>query len=225
MTTALLLRAQGDPSPLYTAAGEGLTAAVEAFVRNVPLEDPAPALPADLADRLARWSVARPPGGFASRPELRRHAAAGLEAARSLAVHLGPAWSVRYWDERHRTAKFVCWGCRRLHWSLYPHGVPPHPLHIVVEGEYQWHPLRAEGFEDFAPDDPAAGLGLSDDLVADLYRWSADIDAAMELYLRERDEDEDDARRRELDRRGRDLTERVARELGPGRTAAYGGLA
>ncbi|MFI6765403.1 hypothetical protein [Streptomyces sp. NPDC050355] len=43
--------------------------------------------------------------------------------------------------------------------------------------------------------------------------------------MKERDEDRDDARRRELDRRGKELAERVARELGPGRTVTYAGPA
>ncbi|MEV7130136.1 hypothetical protein [Streptomyces sp. NPDC093260] len=150
----------------------------------------------------------------------------GLEAARSLARHLGPLWVVRYWDEGHGAAKFVCWGCDRLHWALDAHGTPPHhPLSITVVGEYKWPPLRAEGFGDFAADDPAAALGLSGELVADLYAWAADFDAGMELWLKDRDDEADDARREELDRRGRALTERVARELAPGRTVTYGGLA
>ncbi|WP_326667860.1 hypothetical protein [Streptomyces canus] len=47
----------------------------------------------------------------------------------------------------------------------------------------------------------------------------------MEQYLNDRDDAKDDARRGELDLRGRDLAERVAREAGPARTVTYGGLA
>lgn len=86
-------------------------------------------------------------------------------------------------------------------------------------------PAPRGGFGDFAPDDPTAGLDLSDELVADLYRWAADFNAGMEQYLNDRDDAKDDARRGELDLRGRDLAERVAREAGPARTVTYGGLA
>ncbi|MFI1052386.1 hypothetical protein [Streptomyces griseoruber] len=178
-----------------------------------------------LSDRLASWSRARPAAGFASHQPLRTHAKQGLETAQALARHLGPQWVVRYWDEARATMKFVCWGCRRLHWSLDEHDTPPFPLRITVEGEYKWYPLRAEGFGDFAPDDPAAGLDLSDELIADLYTWAADFNAGMEQYLKDRDDGKDDARRQELDLRGKDLAARVAREAGPGRTVTYGGLA
>ncbi|MFD3837711.1 hypothetical protein ACFWWC_15785 [Streptomyces sp. NPDC058642] len=160
-------------------------------------------LPADLADRL------REPG---------------LEAAQALAQHLGPGWSVRYRDERHRTTKSVCWGCPRLHWAADPHETPPSPSHIVVEGEYKWYPLRAEGFDDFAPDDPAAALGLSEALVDDLYAWSQAVDAAMDTWLTDRDDAALDAAHDRLRDAGRELTERVAHEVGPERTVAYGGV-
>ncbi|WP_116210850.1 hypothetical protein [Streptomyces olivoreticuli] len=220
----LLVRARGDRSPLYTSDA-GFYADPDDFTSGVPVDDPGLGLSGDLAHGLVSWSTARPLGGFASRPPLRKHVKKGLELVQTLAKHLGPTWVVRYWDEQHGSAKFVCWGCQRLHWTLDAHGNPPHPLHMVVEGEYKWGPLRAEGFGDFMPDDPAAALGLSDDLVDDLYKWSADFDANMNLYLEERDGEKDDARRRELDRRGEELTERVARELAPGRTVRYGGLA
>ncbi|MEU3751305.1 hypothetical protein AB0H17_00870 [Streptomyces olivoreticuli] len=220
----LLVRARGDRSPLY-ASYAGFHADPDDFTSGVPVDDPSLKLPGGLAHGLISWSTARPPEGFASRPPLRKHVKKGVELARTLAKHLGPTWVVRYWDEQHGSAKFMCWGCQSLHWTLDAHGSPPHPLHIVVEGEYKWGPLRAEGFGDFAPDDPAAALGLSSDLVDDLRKWSADFDANMNLYLEERDEEKDDARRRELERRGEELTERVARELAPGRTVKYGGLA
>ncbi|ARF53503.1 hypothetical protein [Streptomyces gilvosporeus] len=220
----LLVRAQGDRSPLYELYA-GLSADGGDFTSSVPADDPDVDLADDVARGLVSWSTARPPGGFASRPQLRQHVEQGLTLAQAVAKHLGPAWVVRYWDEQHQAAQFVCWGCQRLDRTLDAHGDPPHPLRIVVVGEYKWFPLRAEGFGDFAPDDPAAALGLSDELIGDLYGWSADFDANMELYLKERDEDRDDARRRELARRGEELAERVARELGPGRTVTYAGLA
>ncbi|MEV6669773.1 hypothetical protein [Streptomyces sp. NPDC051162] len=220
----LLVRARGDRSPLYTSDA-GSYADPDGFTIGVPVDDPGLGLPGDLAYSLISWSTTRPPEGFTSRPPLRKHVKKGLELAQTLAKHLGPTWVVRYWDERHGSAKFVCWGCQRLHWTLDAHGSPPHPLHIVVEGEYKWGPLRAEGFGDFMPDDPAAALGLSDDLVDDLYKWSADFNANVDLYVQERDEDRDDARRRVLDQQGQELTERVARELAPGRSVRYGGLA
>lgn len=219
----LLVRARGGDSPLYLADDEG-DDDLTRFTRSVPLDDQVLGLTEHLAGRLASWSRARP-GAGASRQNLRRHAKQGLEVAQALARYLGPQWVVRYWDDAYDTDKFVCWGCRRLHWSLDEHDAPPYPLHITVEGEYKWHPLRAEGFGDFAPDDPTAGLDLSDELVADLYRWAADFNAGMELYLKDRDEVGDDERRRELDLRGRDLAARVAREAGPARTVTYGGLA
>jgi hypothetical protein len=65
---------------------------------------------------------------------------------------------VRYWDEHHRTAKWVCWGCERLHWQRDSHGTPPHPLDITVEGEFQYGPLRSDGFGDFLPTIPPPRL-------------------------------------------------------------------
>jgi len=220
----LLVRARGDASPLYRLGGED-DEDLSRFTRSVPLDDPGLGLTGALADRLTSWARARPGEGPVSRRNQRAHAKWGLEVAQALARYLGPQWVVRYWDDAYDTGKFVCWGCRRLHWSLDEHDTPPYPLRITVEGEYKWHPLRAEGFGDFAPDDPAAGLDLSDELVADLYRWVADFDAGMEQYLKDRDDANDDARRRELDLRGRDLAERMAREAGPAKTVTYGGLA
>ncbi|MER7568414.1 hypothetical protein ACGFWE_15505 [Streptomyces sp. NPDC048523] len=194
----VLVRAQGDDSPLYLADEEGADA-LSRFTRSVALDDPGLGLTESLADRLTSWSRARPGGGSATRQTVRRHAKQGLEAAQALARYLGPQWVVRYWDDAYGTDKLVCWGCRRLHWSLEEHDTPPYPLRITVEAEYKWYPLRAEGCGDFA--------------------------AGMEQYLNDRDDAKDDARRGELDRWGRDLAERVAREAGPARTVTYGGLA
>lgn len=174
-----------------------------------------PTLPAGLDDRLHAWSDARPPDGFPSRPALRKHVRQGLQLTQALAKHLGPAWAVQYWDERHASAKFVCWGCGKACWTREAHGIPPHPLDIAVVGEYGAGPLRAAGFGDFLPDDPVAGLDLPGDLVEGFRAWSADVDTAMEL---------DDARRRELYRRGEDLAHRLAAAAGPGRTVRYLGL-
>jgi len=190
---------------------------------NLP-DAPAPDLPDDLRRRLADWSLARPAGGFASRPELRRHVARGLELARAVARRLGPEWAVRYQDERHRTTKYVCWGCGHLHWTPDAHGIPPHPVDLVVVGEYGAYPLRAEGFGHFSPDDPAAALDLSAALVADLNRWAADVKAAMDTWVHDRDS----ARLHDTYARLRDegelLTARVARELPPGRSVTFEGV-
>lgn len=218
----LLIRAQGGTSPLYTTDEAG-RADMDAFTRNLPIDDPCLSLSDRLAGEVAAWFRARPQGGSAPGPEQRRHALDGLALSQSLAAYLGPQWTVRYWDEVHGTVKILCWGCRRLHWGL--DDTPSYPVHIVVEGEYKWYPLRADGFGDFAPDNPAAALHLSDGLVADLYQWAKDIDANMELYLKERDDDSDDARRRALEQRGERLAERVDRETGPGRIVTYAGLA
>ncbi|WP_326667859.1 hypothetical protein [Streptomyces canus] len=152
----LLVRAQGDDSPLYLADEEGAEN-VSRFTRSLPLDDPGLGLTASLAEQLTSWSRTRPVGGSASRQTMRRYAKQGLEVAQTLARYLGPQWVVRYWDDAYATDKFVCWGCRRLHWSLDAHDTPPYPLRITVEGEYKWHPLRADGFGDFAPDDPPPG--------------------------------------------------------------------
>ncbi len=148
----------------------------------------------------------------------------GLVLAQSLAARLGPRWVVRYWDGAYDTVKFVCWGCRRLHWSLDEHGTPSFPVRVTVEAEYKWYPLRADGFGDFAPDDSTAVMHLSEGLVADLYQWAKDFDTGMERYLRDRDDAADDVRRGELDLRGQELAERIARELGPARQVTYGVL-
>ncbi|GAA4314242.1 hypothetical protein GCM10023086_35440 [Streptomyces venetus] len=213
----LLVRARGDGSPLY-ATDAGAYARVEDFTRTLPVADHALGLPDDVVRRLTEWNRARPTDGFEARPALRKHVKQGLEIARLVAKHLGPGWVVRFWDERHQEEKFVCWGCERLHWTVDAHDAPPHPLDITVEGEYGLYPLHAEGFGSLAPDDPAAALHLSDDLVTAFYQWKGAIETTLM-----NDGDDDEWQR--LFEEGRDLSERLARELGPARTVTYRGIA
>ncbi|MGY4982875.1 hypothetical protein ACWCYL_38005 [Streptomyces sp. 900105755] len=222
---SLLVQARGEPSPLYEPEDPAAHDDLGAFTRAVPLDDDRLALPADLADELRSWWLSRPPEGFGSRPDLRKHVKRGLEIAHRLAERLGPAWSVRYWDERHRTAKWLCWGCDRLHWERDEHGTPPHPLDLTVEGEFKYGPLRADGFGDFFPDDPAAALELSDGLVSDLYAWAKGIDDTLNLDVRDREDGKYDAEWERLFRDGSVLAQRVAHELGPSRTVTYKGVA
>jgi hypothetical protein len=98
------------------------------------------------------------------------------------------------------------------------------PLHITVLGEYHAYPLRKDAHDDFAPDDPHAALGLSDALVAGLYAWARDIDAAMNTWLADRDDTRWEVAFRRLHEEGENLAERLARELGPGRTVTYEGV-
>lgn len=221
----LLVRARSEPSPLYEPYEGGGSGDLDVFTLNVPLDDSRFGLPKDLADALNAWSSSRPAEGFPSRPHLRKHVKQGLAVARMLARHLGPAWAVRHWDERHRSAKWVCWGCDRLHWERDSHGTPPHPLDLVVEGEFGSWPLRAEKFGNFAPDDPAAALHLSDGLVADLYTWATAIDTTLNLHIRDRQDDRHEPEWERLFREGKDLARRLAHELGPARKVTYKGLA
>ncbi|WP_405602223.1 hypothetical protein OG741_27390 [Streptomyces sp. NBC_01410] len=221
----VLVQARGEPSALYEPEDPGAYEDLRAFTRNVPLDEHRLVLPADLADSLRSWSLSRPPAGFASRPDLRKHVKQGLAVAQRLARQLGPSWSVRYWDECLRTAKWVCWGCDRLHWERDSHGAPPHPVDITVEGEYKFGPLRSDGFGDFFPDDPAAALALSDGLVAGLYAWAESIDTTLNLDLRDREEGKYDLEWERLFHEGMELARRVAHELGPARKVTYRGLA
>ncbi|WP_405938911.1 hypothetical protein OG338_21760 [Streptomyces sp. NBC_00726] len=221
---ALLVRARGEASPLYTSS-EGADADVDSFTRHVPLDDASLLLPADLAEALGFWAASRPPEGSGSRAAVRKHAARGLKVTQGVARHLGPSWAVRYWDEPHGTTKWVCWGCDRLHWERDSHGTPPHPVDISVEGEFKFGPLRSDGFGDFFPDDPAAALALSGALVADLYAWARSIDDGMNAYLQDRDEaGYQDIALRQF-REGEDLARRVAHELGDLRKVTYRGMA
>ncbi|MET8247209.1 hypothetical protein ABZV31_23975 [Streptomyces sp. NPDC005202] len=223
----ILVRAGSDLSPLSEPREDGTYEVIDTFTCTVPLDDSRLALPESLADTLRSWSLSRPADGFPSRPDLRKHVKQGLEAAKSLARHLGPSWAVRYWDERHETAKWVCWGCGRLHWERDSHGTPPHPVHITVEGEHKHGPLRSDGFGDFFPDDPAAALALSDGLVSGLYAWADGIDTTLDLDLdlRDREDGTYDAEWERLFREGTELAKRVAHELGPARTVTYKGPA
>lgn len=222
----LLLRTLDGPSPLYEPADPvGSWDDLATFTRNVPLHDSRLDLPADLADVVRSWSLTRPPEGFTARPALRKYVKRGLTAAQRLARHLGPSWTVRYWDEGLGTVKWVCWGCDRLHWERDPHGTPPHPLDITVEGEFGFAPLRSDGFGDFFPDDPAAAMNLSDDLVAALYAWARSIETTLNLYVQDREDGKYDDEWRRLFREGGDMAKQLAHELGPARTVTYKGVA
>lgn len=194
------------------------------LARSIPLDDPGLGLPIAVRQRLAAWFQERPVDGFPSRPQLRGHVARGWEIARAVAAALGPEWAVRYRDERHGTVRFVCWGCGRPHWTQDAHGTPPHPVDIRVKGYYGAHPLRADGFDDFAPDDPAAALGLSEEVVDDLNSWADGVKTAMDGWLDDRDDGRLDAEFARLHAEGEALTERVAGELGPGRTVTFDGI-
>ncbi|NEA64239.1 hypothetical protein [Streptomyces sp. SID12488] len=221
----LLVQARGEPSPLYGLEDPGAYEDLGAFTSNVALDDDRPALPPELAEALRSWSLSRPPEGFASRPALRKHVKQGLTVSRRLARHLGPLWPVRYWDERLGTAKWVCWSCDRLHWERDSHGVPMYPVDLTVEGEFRFGPLRSEGFGDFFPDDPAAGLDLPEELVADLYAWAEDIDTKLNMYVQDRDENKHEGECERQFREGAELARRVAHEVGPDREVTYKGLA
>jgi len=221
----LLVQARGESSPLYESYEDGAYRDVDTFTGHVPLDEPELGLPEDLAEALRSWSLSRPPEGSASAPDLGEHVEHGLGVARRLARRLGPSAVVRYWDELHRTSKWVCWGCDRQHGEGDSHGAPPHPVHIDVDGEYKYGPLRSEGFGDFLPDDPAAALHLSDGLVSALYAWAAGIDTTLDLLIRDRDEATCDGEWQRLFREGGDLARQVAHELGPTRTVTYKGLA
>jgi hypothetical protein len=222
----VLVHARHEPSPLYEPpVGGWWEEDTTSFSVNIPLEDPALALPAYLSEDLRSWSLSSPSEGFASRVDMREHVERGLGVARRLARHLGPSWAVRYWDAHQRTMKWLCWGCDRLHWERDRHGAPPHPVDITVEGEFKYGPLRSEGFGDFFPDDPAAGLALSDGLVTALYTWAKDIDDTMNRDLRDREDGKYDAVWQRLFHAGADLARRVAHELGPARKVTYKGVA
>ncbi|MFB0620789.1 hypothetical protein [Streptomyces sp. AGS-58] len=78
----LLVRAQGEPSPLYEREHAGAWDEADAFTRNVQMDDFRLDLPEDLANALRSWSLARPPKGFSSCPDLRKHVKEGLAAER-----------------------------------------------------------------------------------------------------------------------------------------------
>ncbi|MEV1066358.1 hypothetical protein [Streptomyces sp. NPDC050263] len=164
-------------------------------------------------------------GPVPTKHELRRHVERTRAVARELAAYLGPAWAVRYRDERRGDERFVCWGCGEVFLTFEAYGDPPHhPLHITLLGEYHAHPLRKGAHDDFAPDDASAALGLSDALVADLSAWARGIDAAMDAWLGDREDARRESAFRRLHEAGETLAERLAGELGPGRTVTYEGV-
>ncbi|MFD5430064.1 hypothetical protein [Streptomyces sp. NPDC127084] len=221
----VLLQARGKASPLYEPENSCSHAELGSFTRYVGLNDYRLSLPADLAAALRSWSLSRPPESFASRRDLRKHAEQGLATAQVLAAHLGPSWAVRYWDEHQKTDKWVCWGCDRLHWQRDRRETPPHQVHLTLEGEFQYGPLRSDGFGDFFPDDPAAGLHLSDRLVTDLYAWAKSIDSTLNRDVHDRVDGAYDDDWQRLFLEGTKLAERLAHEVGPTRTVTYKGLA
>ncbi|WP_151478509.1 SMI1/KNR4 family protein [Streptomyces albicerus] len=110
----ILVRAQGDASPLYVADA-GPWPGIGDFTRSVPAESLG--FPEATTDQLMAWSKDRPGSSSA----LRQHVREGVGIAQRVARNLGRAWAVRYWDERHNTAKFVCWDCLHLHFTPYSH--------------------------------------------------------------------------------------------------------
>ena len=224
-TRHLLVQGRGEPSPLYESYLGWAYEDIDTYTGCVPLDDPVLGLPADLADALRAWSLSRPSEDSASPPSLSEHVQQGLVVARRLARHLGPAVAVRYRDERHRTSTWICWGCDRLHEESDGNDAPPHPLHIDVDGEFKYGPLRSDGFGDFFPDDPTAALHLSDGLVTALYAWADGINTTLNLMIGDRDEAKYDGEWQRLFREGMDLARQVAHEIGPGRTVTYKGLA
>ncbi|MGQ4390366.1 hypothetical protein [Streptomyces sp. SAS_270] len=232
-TRRLLVQARGEPSPVYESYEYGYGPYedwthddhIDTFTGHVPLDEPELGLPEDLAETLRSWSLSRPPEGSDSRAELTEHARQGAAVAHRLARHLGPSAAVRYWDEQHSTSYGICWGCDRPHAEGDGHGRPPHPVHIEVDGEYRFGPLRSHGFGDFFPDDPAAALHLSDELNTALYAWAGRINTTLDLLIRDRDEAKYDDEWQRLFREGRDLARLAAHEIGPARTVTYKGLA
>ncbi|MER6013621.1 hypothetical protein [Streptomyces bluensis] len=58
----LLVQARGEQSPLCEPPEGGWwNEDIQSFTVNIPLEDAALALPADLSDALRSWSLSRPP--------------------------------------------------------------------------------------------------------------------------------------------------------------------
>jgi len=218
----LFVRAYGDESPLYVPGDEE---DLSQCASSLPLDAPELGLTDLLVDRLRSWSRARPGEGATSRQNLRRHSKQGLEVARALARYLGPQWAVCFRDDARASDTFVCWGCGGAHQPLDEHDSPPYPLHVIVEGEFMWLPLRADGVGDFAPDDPVVGLDLSDGLVTSLTTWARDINDTLNRDLRDRVDGKYDDAWQQLFDTGTDLARRVAHELGPARRVTYKGLA
>ncbi|MFM9449102.1 hypothetical protein [Streptomyces acidiscabies] len=209
----ILVRARGGASPLWGVLDFGELAFDDGYVFSVPLDDDRLGLAADLVDALRAWD-AEGAGDFA----------AGLVLARRIARHLGDAWVVRCWDDVRREGRRVCWGCESFY-DEHDASRPPHPVHLVVEGEFAYAPLRAEGFGEFLPDDPVAALELSEGLAEALRAWARDIDATLVPWLRDRADGTYEGECERLFREGFGLAERVAGEVGATRTVTYKGLA
>lgn len=209
----ILVRARGGASPLWGVLDFGELKFEDAYLFSVPLDDDRLGLAGDLVDALRAWG-SEGGGDFA----------AGLVLARRVARQLGDSWVVRCWDDVRREGRRVCWACE-LFYDQHGDARPPHPVHLVVEGEFKWAPLRAEGFGDFFPDDPVAALGLSEGLSEALCAWARDIDGAVNVWLRDRRDWEYEGACERLFQEGLELAERVAGEVGGGRTVTYKGLA
>ncbi|PWG11118.1 hypothetical protein DF268_23275 [Streptomyces sp. V2] len=209
----ILVRARGGDSPLWGVLGFGVSRFEDAYVFSVPVDDDRLGLGADLVEALRGWGAGGA-GGFGD----------GLALARWVAREVGDSWGVWWWDDVRGEGRRVCWGCEKFY-DQHDEGRPPHPVHLVVEGEFGYAPLRAEGFGDFLPGDLVGALGLSEGLAEALGAWARDVDAAVNLWLRDREDRAYEEVCERLYREGLGLAERVAREVGGGRTVTYKGLA
>ncbi|WP_075734364.1 hypothetical protein [Streptomyces acidiscabies] len=208
----ILVRARGGASPLWGVLDFGELKFDDGYVFSVPLDDDRLGLAGDLVDALRAWG-SEGAGDFT----------AGLVLARRVARQLGDAWVVRCWDDVRREGRRVCWGCE-LFYDEHEEGRPPHPVHLVVEGEFGCSPLRAEGFGDFRADDPLAAMELSEGLTGALRAWAYAIDDALHLWLRDRVDWRYESECERLLQEGFGLAERVAGEVGATRTVTYKGL-
>ena len=169
---------------------------------GVSPDDPRLGLSHDVAEAVRAWCVTPGDG--------KRGVTAALGFR--VAAELGPGWALSCHDELHGSTHLVCWQCGAFHWYLKPHPVRQLPRVLQVRGQYAHGPLRAEGFGDFAPDDPTAGLQLTPGLVDDFYAWSQAVRRQAEYGTPDGPE---------LDVRGAVLADRLATELGHGWTVEY----
>lgn len=169
---------------------------------GVSPDDPGLALSQDVAEAVRAW-CATPGDG-------KRGVTAALGFR--VAAELGPEWALSCHDELHGSTHLVCWQCGAFHWYSKPHPVRQLPRVLQVRGQYAHGPLRAEGFGDFAPDDPTAGLQLSPGLVDDFYAWSQAVGRQAEYGTPDGPD---------LDAKGVALTSRLASELGCDWTVEY----